>query len=96
MEKNPDAGILLNYDDDDYRQGYHQIKEAFKAFAKDSILQPYKSEQDFRFSNVRTTDVGYSLYVFDIRYQKTLQILNQLKLNLSLMESFLMISVDTL
>ena len=25
-EKYPDAGILLNYDDDDYIQGYHQIK----------------------------------------------------------------------
>ena len=29
-EKYPDAGILRNYDDDDYSQGYHQIKEAFK------------------------------------------------------------------
>ena len=26
-EKYPDAGILLNYDDDDYSQGYHQIKK---------------------------------------------------------------------
>ena len=24
-EKDPDAGIILNYDDDDYSQGYHQI-----------------------------------------------------------------------
>ena len=46
-EKNPDAGILLNYDDDDYSQGYHQIKEAFRALTKDSILQPYISEADF-------------------------------------------------
>ena len=28
-EKYPDAGILLNYADDDYSQGYTQIKEAF-------------------------------------------------------------------
>ena len=69
-EKYPDAGILLNYDDDDYSQGYHQIKEAFKALAKDDILQPYISEEDFRTSNVRAADVGYNLYVFDIRYQK--------------------------
>ena len=39
-EKYPDAGILLNYDDDDYSQGYHQIKEAFRALTKDDILQP--------------------------------------------------------
>ena len=39
-EKYPNAGILLNYDDDDYSQGYHQIKEAFKALTKDEILQP--------------------------------------------------------
>ena len=40
-EKYPDTGISLNYDDDDdYSQGYHQIKEAFKALTKDEILQP--------------------------------------------------------
>ena len=69
-EKYPDAGISLSYDDDDYSEGYHQIKEAFKALTKDDVLQPYISEQDFRFSNVRATDVGYNLYVFDIGYQK--------------------------
>ena len=69
-EKYPDAGLLLNYADDDYSQGYHQIKEAFKALTKDDILQPYISEEDFRTSNVRAADVGNNLYVFDIRYQK--------------------------
>ena len=67
MEKYPDAVILLSYDDDDYSQGYHQVEEAFKALIKDDILQPYISEQDFRTSNVRAADVGYNLYVFDIR-----------------------------
>ena len=66
----PDAGILLNYDDDDYAQGYHQIKQAFKALTKDDILQAYISEEDFRSSNVAANDVGYNLYVFDIRHQK--------------------------
>ena len=37
-EKYPGAGILLNYDDDDYIQGYHQIREAFKALTKDDIF----------------------------------------------------------
>ena len=69
-EKYPDAGILLNYDDDDYAQGYHQIKQAFKAVTKDDILQPYISQEDFRSSNAAANDVGYNLYVFDIRYQK--------------------------
>ena len=40
-EKYPDAGILLNYDDDDYSQCYHQIKEAFKALARDNITTIY-------------------------------------------------------
>ena len=71
-EKYPDTGILLNYDDDDYSQGYHQIKEAFKALTKDDILQPFISEDDFRSSNVRADDVGYNLCVFDLRYQKNL------------------------
>ena len=69
-EKLPDAAILLNYDDDDCNQRYGQIKEAFKALTKDNILQPYISDDDFRSSNVRADDVGYNLYVFDIRYQK--------------------------
>ena len=69
-EKYPDAGILLTYGDDDYSQGYHQIKEAFRALTKDDILQPYTSEADFRTSNVAANDIGYNLFVFDIRYQK--------------------------
>ena len=69
-EKYPDAGILLNYDDDDYSQGYHQIKEAFRALTKDAILQPYFSEADFRTSNVAANEIDYNLYVFDIRCQK--------------------------
>ena len=40
-EKYPDSGVLLNYNDDDYSQGYGQIKEAFRAITKDNILQPY-------------------------------------------------------
>ena len=69
-KKIPDAGILLNFDVDDYSQGYHQIKEAFRALTKDDILQPYNSEADFRRSNVAVNDIGYNLYVFDIKYQK--------------------------
>ena len=68
-ENYPDAGIFLNFDDHEYSQGYHQIEEAFKALTKDDILQPHISEEDFRTSNVRAADVGYELYVFDIRYQ---------------------------
>ena len=69
-EKYPDASILLNYDDDDYSQGYHQFQEAFKALTKDDVLQPYISEADLRTSNVAANDIGYRLYVFDIRFQK--------------------------
>ena len=61
-EKYPDAGILLNYDDDDdYAEGYSQNKEAFRALTEDNIFQPYLSDDDFRSSNVRADDVGYNL-----------------------------------
>ena len=70
-EKYPDSAILLSYNDDDYSQGYEQIKEAFRALAKDDILQTYISENDFRSSN-NNNDIGYNLYVSDIRYQKNL------------------------
>ena len=68
-EMYPVSGILLNYDDDDYSQGYGQIKEAFRALTKDDILLPYITETDFRSSN-NSIDVGYNIYAFDIRYQK--------------------------
>ena len=71
-ERYPDSAILLNYDDDDYSQGYGQIKEAFKALTKDDILQPYISEDDFRSSN-EGNNIGYNIYAFDIRYQKNFE-----------------------
>ena len=71
-EKYPDSGILLNYNDDDYSQGYGQIEEAFKALTKDNILQPYMSEHDFRSSN-DGNNIGYNIYAFDIRYQKNFE-----------------------
>ena len=37
-ERYTDSAILLNYNDDDYSQGYGQIKEAFRALTKDNIL----------------------------------------------------------
>ena len=71
-EKYPDSGILLNYNDDDYSQCYGQIKEAFKALTKDNLLQPYISDDDFRSSN-NGDNIGYNIYVFDIRYQKNFE-----------------------
>ena len=71
-EKYPDGAILLNYNDDNYSQGYGQIKDAFKALTKDNILQPYLSEIDFRSSN-DDSDIGYNIYAFDIGYQKNFQ-----------------------
>ena len=68
--KYPDSGILLNFDDDDYSQGYGQIKQTFKALTKDNILQLYISELDFRSSN-DDNDIGYNIYAFDIGYQKS-------------------------
>ena len=71
-ERYPDSAILLNYDDDDYSQGYGQIKEPFKALTKDHILQPYISDDDFRSSN-EGNNIGYNIYAFDIRYQKNFE-----------------------
>ena len=71
-ERYPDAAIILNYDDDNYSQGFGLIKEAFGALTKDDILQPYISENDFRSSN-NNNDIGYNIYAFDIRYQKNFE-----------------------
>ena len=71
-EKYPDSGILLNYNDDDYSQGYGQIEEAIRALTKDNILQPYISEDDFSSSN-KGNNVIYNIHVFDIRYQENFE-----------------------
>ena len=71
-EKYPDSSILLNYNDDNYSQGYGQIKEAFKALTKDNLLQPYISDDDFRSSN-DGNNIGYNIHAFDKRYQKNFE-----------------------
>ena len=71
-ERYPDSGILLNYDDDDYSQGFGLIKEAFRALTKDDILKPYITEDDFRSSN-EGINIGYNMYAFDKRYQKNFE-----------------------
>ena len=88
-EKYTDSAIFLDYDDDDYIQGYGQIKEAFKALTKDEIHQPYISDHDFRSSN-DCNNIGYNLYVFDIRYQKTKNLLNQWKWNLCSLKTLML------
>ena len=71
-ERYPDSAILLNYDNDDYSQGYGLIKEAFRALTKDDILLPYITEDDFRSSH-EGNNIGYNIYAFDIRYQKNFE-----------------------
>ena len=85
-ERYPDSGILINYDDDDYSQGYGQIKEAFKALTKDDILLPYISEDDFRSSN-EANNIGYNIYAFDIRYQKNFENAQPVKIEFKFSEN---------
>ena len=54
---NPDSVMLINFNDDDYSQGYGQIKEASRALIKDDILRPYSCGIDFRSSN-DDNDIG--------------------------------------
>ena len=64
-EKYLDTAILLNFNDDDYSQGNHQIKEVFKALTYDDLLQPYKSENDYRSSN-DGDDIGLLVIVYTL------------------------------
>ena len=85
-ERYPDSGILLNYDDDDYSQGYGQIKESFRALTKDDILKPYISEDDFRSSN-EGNNIGYNIYASDIRYQKNFENSQPVKVEFKFLEN---------
>ena len=92
-ERYPDSAILLNYDDDNYSQGYGLIKEAFKALTKDDILQPYISENDFRSSN-NNNDVGYNIYAFDIRYKKNFENAQPIKVEYKFSETLMLGYMD--
>ena len=63
-ERYLDNSLSLNYNDDDFSQGYGQIKEAFNALTQDDILQPYISEHDFRSTN----DVDNKEWFIRFRY----------------------------
>ena len=67
FEKYPYSAFLLNYIDDEYSQGYSQIKEALRALTKDDIRNPYIPDNDFRSTN-DSNNIGYILYVFDLSY----------------------------
>ena len=71
-ESYPGSDISFNYNDDDYSQGYSQVKEDFKALTKDNILQPYKTEDNFKSSN-DGDNIGYNIHSFDIRYHKNFE-----------------------
>ena len=83
----PDSAILLNYNDDYFSQGYGQVKEAFKALTKETILRPNISEDDFRSPSVGD-NIGYNIHSFNIRYQKILKALHRLTWNLDFRNNF--------
>ena len=85
-ERYLDSAISLNYDDDDYSQGYGQIIEAFRAVTHDDILQPYISEDDCRSSN-DGNDIGYNLHSFNTRYQKSFESTQPVKVELNFSEN---------
>ena len=68
-ERYPDSSNFLNYDNDDYSQGYGQIKDVFKALTKDDLLQPFITEDHFRSSN-DGDNIGYNIHDFDKGYQE--------------------------
>ena len=78
--------VFLYYDDDDYSQGYRQLKDTFRALTKDDTLQPYMSEHDFRSSN-NGDSIGYNTDDFDIGYQKNFESAQPIKVEFKLSEN---------
>ena len=85
-EKYPEAGFNLNCDGDKYSQGYAQIVSFSKVSTEIVIFQPYKTQKILKTkvvidAFVITTDGGYQLFVFDIRFQKDFSTAQHLKKN---------------
>ena len=66
-EKNSDTVILLNYNDNEYSQGYAQNKEAFRASTKDDSLQPYIMMMilDLQIQEFSKLDIIYMFSIYD-------------------------------
>ena len=77
-EKNSDASILLNYVDDEYSQGYDQIKEPFRAVTQDDKLQSYikMTKSDHRMLELMMLLIIYKFLLYNIR--KSSQLPNHL------------------
>ena len=70
-ENCPDAGIICIYAIDKFSEAYGEIVTCYRHLAKDNILQPYFTEKDFITSNnCPDGNLGYNLYVFDIRHHQ--------------------------
>ena len=80
--KNLESGLLINYDNDEYSQGYEQINEASRALTQDETLERYISDHDFRFSNAGVDDVGYNSFVFDLSYQTNSTVARPIKVEI--------------
>ena len=85
-ERYPVSAILLNFDYDDYSQGYGQIKEAFRALTKRNRLQTYISEDDYK-SSSNVNDIGYKIHSFGIGYQKNFESAQPVKVEFKFSEN---------
>ena len=81
-EKFLDARRLLKNDDDDYSQPFGQTREVFGTLTKDDIPKPCISLDNFRSSNIRVDDVGYNLFVFDMRCQQNFTVFQPIQVEL--------------
>ena len=55
-EKYTDAGIILNYLDDDYSQGYGQVAEAFRCLTK--MISFFFLTSEHNFTSCKAADEG--------------------------------------
>ena len=58
----------------------------FRSLTEDDILQPYLSDLDFG-SSSNANDIGYNIYVSDLRYQKNLESAQPIKVELQFSEN---------
>ena len=79
---------MLNFDDDDYSQGYGQNKEALRSQTRNDVPEPFISDNDFR-SPKNTNDIEYNVYIFDIRYQKNLESAQPINVEFDISENIL-------
>ena len=77
-EKKPEVGVGFQKDTDRCSHAFGEVVFCFWHLTKDTISQPFGTQKNLETKNDggKANAIGFTLYVFDLNYQKSIFSLN--------------------